>query len=220
MPLNRQLIAAVVLCLQLLSCTGSGLNPVASPAVKSEVPLPTATIDFSGAKATLTIVRTWKLIQGSVTSTAAIPLLFAIDEDDPHRSVIVWGIGEGTATFIIEGSGTGGTTTLTYEYPVEYEVRGNLTPTKATLSREQCELTLAVDEVLLLSREVIGHSSFLGDIPITGGEDQFTSFSNLFFTEIASTVTRTEGGIEDVFSIDDWCLPWATGCTYGCPAPP
>jgi hypothetical protein len=220
MPLNRQLIATVVLCLLLLSCSGPGLNPVAPPPVKSEGRFPTATIDFSGAKATLTIVRTLTLIQGYVTHSAAIPLLFAIDEDDPYQSVIVWGIGEGTATYIIEGSGTGGTTSLTYEYPVEYEVRGNLTPTRATLSREQCQLTLAVDEVLLLSKEVIGHSSFLGDIPIIGGEDQYTSFTNLFFTEIASTVTRTEGGYEDVFSIDDWCLPWATGCTYGCPPPP
>jgi hypothetical protein len=198
-------------CLLLASCAQPGLDPIPLSAVPSERPIPTATLDFSGARATLTVIRGMKVSLGDITITAAIPLLFAIDEDDPESPVIVWGTGTGAAVLNGIATGTGGSYTINAEWPVEYDVKGNLTP-----SREVCRLSLTVDEILLLSEEVVAHLDPLGDLLMSAGDDQFTTFTDLQFTETESTVTRGQAPVESVFSIDDWCLPEATYCTYGC----
>jgi len=205
------IIAAI--CLMIASC-----NP---PAQEDEIPppppppeeqvLPTLPIDLSGAEATLTVVRTMQTELGNVTITAAIPLFFAIDEKNPEESVILWGTGTGTATLNGIAMGTGGSYTVSGDWPVDYEVRGFLSP-----SREVCKITLSVDEILLLSQEVIVHAGPLGDVPMSGGMDEFASFSDLKFTEIDSSVTIGAGSVESTFSIDDWCMPKSTFCTYSC----
>jgi hypothetical protein len=203
MKLNRYLVASFVFCLLLTNCTPLSLTPITVP--------PTPTLDFSGAEATLTIVRTLKVMQGDATITAAIPLLFAVDEDDPWQPVIVWGYGEGTAVWNGLASGTGGSYNNTAQWPVEYEVRGNLIPSKAV-----CRLTLTVDEILLYSKPGIVHADPIGDQVVIGGEDEFTTFLDLKFTETQNTVTQDYGAMQNVFTIDDWCIPHSVICILGC----
>lgn len=203
-------VAAI--CLIIASCNLPAQNPENPPPPPEAQVVPTLPIDLSGAQATLTIVRTMRVAMGDVTITAAIPLFFAIDEKNPEEPVILWGTGTGTASMIGTASGTGGSYTVEGDWPVDYEVRGNLYP-----SREVCKITLSVDEALLLSKEVIVHLGPLGDVPTSGGVDEFTNFPNLNFTEIDSSVKYGAGSVESTFSIDDWCLPKSTFCTYACP---
>jgi hypothetical protein len=191
-------------------------NPPA-PAEENPPPLPqaqivpTLPIDLSGAQATLTVVRTMQTELGYVTITAALPLLFAIDDKNPEESAILWGTGTGIATLNGIAKGTGGSYTVEGDWPVDYEVRGVLTP-----SREVCRINLSVDEILLLSKEVVVHAGPLGDVPMSGGVDEFTTFTDLKFTEIDSSVTIGSGTVQSTFTIDDWCMPKSTYCTYGC----
>ncbi len=203
-------IAAI--CLLIASCNLPAQNPEILPPPPEEQAVPTLPIDLSGAQATLTIVRTMRVAMGDVTITAAIPLFFAIDEKNPEDPVILWGTGTGTASMKGVASGTGGSYTVEGDWPVDYEVRGNLFP-----SREVCKITLSVDEALLLSKEVIINLGPLGDVPTSGGVDEFTTFPNLNFTEILSEVKLEAGSVESTFSIDNWCLPKSTFCTYACP---
>lgn len=205
------LFLSILMCIPLIGCT-PGVQEGAIPTVQpTQVPVPTATLDFTGAQATLTVIRQLRVPLGNVTITAAIPLLFAIDENNPEAEVIVWGTGEGSAVLNGTAMGTGGSYTVEGTWPVTYDVRGVLTP-----SREVCKMTLTAEEGLLMSQEVIVHAGPLGDIPMVGGVDEFTAFPELKFTEIEATVTIGTGEVESVFTIDDWCMPNATYCTYGC----
>ncbi len=203
------IIAAVFLLIA--SCSPPAPEEENPPPDPEEQIVPTLPIDLSGAQATLTVVRTMQTELGYVTITAAIPLLFAIDDKNPEESVILWGAGTGTATLNGIAKGTGGSYTVEGDWLVDYEVRGVLTP-----SREVCSINLSVDEILHLSKEVIVHAGPLGDIPMSGGMDEFTTFTDLKFTEIDSNVTIGTGSVESKFSIDDWCMPKSTFCTYGC----
>ena len=207
-----KLSVIATICLLIASCNLPAQNPENPPPPPEEQVAPTLPIDLSGAQATLTIVRTMRVEMGEVTITAAIPLFFAIDEKNPEDPVILWGTGTGTATMKGVASGTGGSYTVEGDWPVDYEVRGNLYP-----SREVCRINLSVDEALLLSKEVIINLGPLGDVPTSGGVDEFTTFPNLNFTEIASSVKLGAGSVESTFSIDNWCLPKSTFCTYACP---
>ncbi len=205
------IIAAV--CLLIAGCNQSAPEGEIPPPPLSpeEQVLPTLPIDLSKSQATLTIIRSLHVPLGNVTITAAIPLLFFINEKNPEDSVILSGTGQGTATLNGVAMGTGGSYTVEGDWPVDYDVRGSLTP-----SREVCKINLSVDEILLLSKEVIVHAGPLGDIPMSGGMDEFTTFTELKFTEIDSSVTIDSGTMQSTFSIDDWCMPESTYCTYGC----
>ena len=207
-----KLSVIAVICLLIASCNLPAQNPDNPSPPPEEKVVPTLPIDLSGAQATLTIIRTMRVAMGEVTISAAIPLFFAIDEKNPEDPVILWGTGTGTASMNGVVSGTGGSYTVEGEWPVDYDVKGNLYP-----SREVCKITLSVDEFLLLSKEVMVHADPLGDVLSSGGEDEFTTFPNLNFTEILSEVKLEAGSVESTFSIDDWCLPKSTFCTYGCP---
>jgi hypothetical protein len=211
MPRHAWNAALWIACLLLVSCGHSGQEQDGSTPAPSEVPAPTATLDFSDAKATLTIVRDFEAPLGHMILTAAVPLLFAIDDQDPEQDVIVWGQATGTGVLDGMASGTGGSYDIWAEWPVEYEVRGVLIP-----RRDVCRLILNVDEVLRLSEEVMVHAGPFGDVPMSGGVDEFTSFMDLQFTEIDNSVTVPSGMLQSVFTLDDWCLPMSTYCIYGC----
>lgn len=182
-----------------------------SPPPTEEQVLPTLPLDLSQSQATLTIIRSMHVALGDVIITAAIPLFFYFDENNPEDSVILFGTGQGTATLNGVAMGTGGSYTVDGDWPVDYKVMGSLSP-----SREVCKITLSVEEALLLSKEVIVHAGPLGDIPLSGGMDEFTTFKDLQFTEIDSSKTLGSGPVQSTFSIDDWCMPKSTFCTYGC----
>jgi len=203
--------AAILMCMILIGCSAGAAEDVMPTSAPTQVPAPTATLDFSEAQATLTIIRQMDAPLGHVTITAAIPLLFAVDDKNPEGEAIVWGTGEGFAVLNGTAMGTGGSYTIEGTWPVTYDVRGVLTP-----SREVCKMSLTAEEALLLSQEVIVHAGPLGDVPMVGGLDESTAFPELKFTEIESTVTIGSGNVESVFTIDDWCMPNSTYCTYGC----
>jgi hypothetical protein len=223
----KRLLATFVLCILLVGCAQAipdtiDSTPDSSPAISpvlSPIPLSTETIDLSGGKATLVVLRTFDEMLGHFTVTASIPLFFMIDEDNPEKSTIVFGKGNGTATLNGEAKGSGykegysSSYTITAEWPAEYEVKGSLDP-----SQEECYLSLDVDEVIPFSQMVIAHTSleFMKDIPLAGGIDTFTSFFKLLFTETNPFAFRNEAGIKSTFTIEDWCLPKVTGCTPGC----
>jgi len=211
MKYGFRLFLWILVCGVLVGCSTGAEEGVLPTVAPTQVPVPTATLDFTGAQATLTIIRQMDAPLGHVTITAAIPLLFGVDENNPEASAIVWGTGEGSAEMNGTATGTGGSYTIEGTWPVTYDVRGVLTP-----SRDVCKMSLTVEEALLLSQEVVVHLGPLGDISLVGGVDEFTAFPELKFTEIESTVTIGSGMVESVFTIDDWCMPNSTYCTYGC----
>jgi hypothetical protein len=221
MQIQQCPMAMVILCLVLVGCGKTEQDQdqdqdqeiiAISPAV-SEIPIPSDTMDFSQSKATLTIVRTFPFLIGDLTITAAIPLFFMIDEEDPGKKAIVFGKGKGIAVMDSGASGTGGSYPQTAEWPVEYDVRGGLTP-----DRVECEIKLTVDEIFLLSKGAVLRGSPLGDFPIPPGEDLLTTFPDLSFMESDPRFTVVDSLATSVFTIDDWCLPEGTWCTFGCSA--
>jgi hypothetical protein len=204
-----------LLLVSVLALLLSGCNSALPTPVPTEPPLDPVEIDLDEARATLTIVRTMTAAGGPVTITGAIPLDFWIDKNDPKQIVIVTGTGAGTAVLDILGSGTGGSYTVTAEWPVEYEVKGSLFP-----NSDICKMALDLEETLLLSREVVAHTSIGMDFPMVGGVDEFTAFPKIEFDEIESPETRTMGEIHSVFTLDDICMPKALGCDYAWPVCP
>jgi len=154
-------VAAI--CLLIASCNLPAQNPENPPPPPEAQIVPTLPIDLSGAQATLTIVRTMRVAMGEVTITAAIPLFFAIDEKNPEDPVILWGTGTGTATMKGVASGTGGSYTVEGDWPVDYEVRGNLYP-----SREVCKINLSVDEAPFFPKKSSLTSARWGIFPRPG----------------------------------------------------
>ncbi|MCJ7678803.1 MAG: hypothetical protein MUO35_13900 [Anaerolineales bacterium] len=204
-----------LLLLSVLALLLSGCNSALPTPVPTEPPLEPVEIYLDEAQATLTIVRTMTAAGGPITITAAVPLAFWIDESDPKQVVMVTGTGTGTAALNLQVSGTGGSYTITAEWPVEYEVKGSLFP-----NPDMCKMALDVEETLYLSREVVAHTSIGMDVPIVGGEDEFTAFPKIEFDEIESPETRTVGTDLNVFTLDDICMPKALGCDYAWPVCP
>ncbi len=80
-----------------------------------------------------------------------------------------------------------------------------------------CKVTLDVDEALLLSHVVILHAAGM-DIPISG-EDEFTAFPKLEFTDQFDPEPRIGLGANSVFTLDDVCMPAYLGCDKWQPCP-
>jgi hypothetical protein len=201
-----------VLCSFALPLLLSGCN---RPVVTPDPPIPKsepAKLEPGDAKATLTIVRTTSLMIGTFTITAACPLTFGTNEDDPGGPIMVYGSGTGAAVLASGAQGTGGSYDVKTEWPAEYEVIGWL-----VAGPGGCKVTLDVEEALLLSRVVILHAAGM-EIPISG-EDQFTAFPKLEFTEQFDPEPRTGDGGNSVFTLDDVCMPAYLGCDRWQPCP-
>lgn len=199
-----------LLCLFALSLLLSACN---RPLVTADPPLPTSKPIDTGpldAKATLTIVRTASFMIGSMTITGAVPLLFGTNEDEQPGSIQVFGTGAGTASLDSGAQGTGlrgGTIgyDITAEWPAEYEAEGWL-----VVGADGCKLTMDITEALLLSRVVMLNVGGI-EMPVSG-EDTFTSFPKLEFTDQFDPEPRTGGGAMSTFTLDDVCMPAWVGC--------
>lgn len=201
------------LCLLALPLLLSACNrPVVTPAP----PIPTSEpvkLEPGDAKATLTIVRTMTHMLGHITITAAIPLSFGTNEAEFEDRPMVAGMGSGIAALSGSAQGTGGGYDMSAEWPVEYVVEGLM-----TTGTGECEIALDVEETLLLSREVIAHAAGM-DLPMVAGEDEFTAFPKLVFTESFNPEVRLAGTAESVFTLDDVCMPPYLGCNKWLPCP-
>ncbi len=201
---SRFFVIIVMTCLLSAGCSMPGPEPIIIQLA------PTETIDFSDAKATLTIVHNADLLIGKITISGAIPLFFGTIPGDPQKSTMVWGKGTGTGVLDSGASGTGGSYAVSADIPVQYEVRGILRP-----SPQECLLELTVDETLLLSQPIEVYAEPLGTVPMVMGEDMVSTFPDLLFTETDPRVTNPYG-IDSVLTVDDWCLPAEMHCTSGC----
>ncbi len=185
------------------------------PLVTPDPPIPTseaAKLEPGDAKATLTIVRTASLMIGTFTITASLPLTFGTNEDDPVGPIMVYGSGNGAAVLDSGAQGTGGGYDVKTEWPAEYEVIG-----WQVACSGGCMVTLDVEEALLLSHVVILHAAGM-DIPISG-EDEFTAFPKLEFTDQFDPEPRIGLGANSVFTLDDVCMPAYLGCDKWQPCP-
>ena len=143
----------------------------------------------------------------TIVRALKVPLLFSVDENEPESPGIVWGKGTGTAVWNGIAAGSGAGCTIATELPVDREDRRNLTPT-----RDVCRLTFSVEEVLLVSWEVSPIWARSGTFP-SGGMDEFTTFSDLQFSEIDAMVTTASAKLSA-------CSPLAIGPFPSRPAAP
>jgi len=208
MATKLRLLLVCTLALQL-----SGCNSAIPSTVPTSPPEQPAKLEPADAHATLTIVRTMTHMLGHITLTAAIPLSFGTNEDELVDKPMVAGVGAGTAALSGRAEGTGGGYDVSAEWPAEYVVQGLL-----TTGTGGCTITLDVEESLLLSREVILHAAGM-DIPTVGGEDEFTAFPKLVFTESFDPEVRMLGTVESVFTLEDVCMPAYLGCDRWLPCP-
>jgi hypothetical protein len=206
-------LGIVILCFLLNGCKNVSLKPASVSLVASKDPIPSETMDFSLSKATLTIVRTEILLIGNLTITAAIPLYFMVSDDNPEHQAIVFGKGNGVAVLDSGAAGTGGSYTQTAEIPTEYDVKGYLIPDKV-----ECKLILTVKETIILSKGYVLRGNPIGDVEVPGSPDTTATYPVLSFDESDPKMIVVYGSTTSVFTIEDWCLPEKTWCTYGCSA--
>ena len=211
----------LVLALLLAGCDQTAADSVVEPPAVTDAPMPSPSKtpfatdrprDPTRSQATLTIIRSFPAAMGEFTITAAVPLFFDYNPNDPEAPTDFIGYATGTATLNTNFVGPAGSYPVTGEWPVKYAVDGVLTP-----RRDVCRLTLNVQEMIFASTEVLVVWGPLGEIPMTAGEDVLTAFSDLQFTEIETTVTRSYPGTESLFTLEDLCLAKETHCIYACP---
>jgi hypothetical protein len=208
MPTKFRVLCFLALPLLVSSCNRPGVTPV--PPVRTSEPVK---LEPGDARATLTVVRSMTHMLGHITITAAIPLSFGTNEGELEDRPMVGGMGAGIAELSGSAQGTGGGYDVSAEWSVEYVVEGLM-----TTGTGECEIQLDVEETLLLSREVIGHAAGM-DIPMVAGEDEFTAFPKLVFTESLDPEVRLAGTVESVFTLDDVCMPAYLGCDRWQPCP-